>query len=268
MGYSSGIQLPWHLRDAHRCLRPWFEKIDPRKLTINNTHTWTCQWLLSHPDYEAWLDSTKLTQHNGFLWISGKPGAGKSTLMKFAYMNMKRKVHNQHAITASFFFNARGGYLEKSVTGMYRSLLLQLLEGYPDLQAVLDDPELLSLNQNGCPPLNILKDIFQNAIYALGERSFVCFVDALDECDEQQVVDMVQYFEGMAEQSTANNIPFRMCFSSRHYPHIFIQQGIRLILEDQSGHAQDLATNAASRFRVDDADLRSQLLNKAACVFM
>jgi hypothetical protein len=246
--------------------------MDSRKSTIRTALAKTCRWFLSHPDYQAWLDPEKLTQHHGFLWISGKPGAGKSTIMKFAYWSMKSKSRNKHAITASFFFNARGEYLEKSILGMYRSLLLQLLEGYPDLQAVLDDSEINSQSQNGCPSLDVLKDLFRSAVSALGQRSFMCFVDALDECDEQQVVDMVQYFEELAEQSTNKGVLLRICFSSRHYPYIVIHRGIRLTLEDQSGHGDDLATYVTSRLQIEDPvlleDLQTQLLRKAAGVFM
>jgi ankyrin repeat protein len=192
--------------------------------------------------------------------------------MKFVYSRMESKSHNKHAITASFFFNARGERLEKSISGMYRSLLLQLLEGYPDLQAVLDDPDINSQSQNGCPSLDVLKHLFRSAVSALGQRSFTCFVDALDECDEQQVVDMVQYFEELAEQCTNKGVLLRICFSSRHYPYIAIQRGVRLTLEDQSGHGEDLATYVASRLQIEDPvlleDLQTQLLRKAAGVFM
>ncbi|RHZ57220.1 uncharacterized protein CDV56_100992 [Aspergillus thermomutatus] len=249
-----------------------FEQINSRKSSIRTALAKTCRWFLSHPDYQAWLDPGKLTQHHGFLWISGKPGAGKSTIMKFAYSSMKSKSRYKPAITASFFFNARGEYLEKSILGMYRSLLLQLLEGYPDLQAVLDDPDVISFSQNGCPSLNVLKDLFRSAVSALGQRSFTCFIDALDECDEQQVMDMVQYFEELAEQSTNQGVLLRICFSSRHYPYIVIQRGIRLTLEDQSGHGEDLATYVERCLRIDDPalleELRPQLLRKAAGVFM
>jgi len=166
--------------------------------------------------------------------------------MKFIYLNMKRKTHGKRAITASFFFNARGEYLERSVVGMYRALLLQLLEGFPDLQTVLDDPDLISPSQVSCPSLNVLKDLFRNAIFRLGKRSFTCFVDALDECDEQQVMDMVQYFEELAEQSIDNGLFLRICFSSRHYPYIVIQKGIRLTLEHQPGHDEDLRNYVAN----------------------
>jgi hypothetical protein len=211
-------------------------------------------------------------QHHGFLWISGKPGAGKSTIMKFAYRNFKRTSHYKSAVTASFFFHARGDSLEKSISGMYRSLLLQLLEGYPELQTILDDSENLSHTQDGCPPLNVLKELFYNAVLALGDRLFTCFIDALDECDEQQVVEMVQCFEDLAEQTTAKEVPFRVCFSSRHYPYIVIQQGIRFVLEDQPGHTEDLSAYVGSRLKVRDLalieELRYKILDKAAGVFM
>ncbi|KAJ5564535.1 Pfs NACHT and ankyrin domain protein [Penicillium frequentans] len=191
--------------------------------------------------------------------------------MKFAHMEHS-KSQSEFAVTASFFFNARGQYLEKSIIGMYRSLLLQLLEGYPELQTVLDDPELVPPRQKDCPPLNVLKQLFRNAILALSKRSFTCFIDALDECDEQQVVDMVQSFEDLTEESTSKGILFRICFSSRHYPYIFIRWGILLTLENQKGHAEDLVTYISSRLRVEDRasakQLQSQLLHKAAGVFM
>ncbi|KAH8656467.1 hypothetical protein BGZ61DRAFT_311573, partial [Ilyonectria robusta] len=229
------------------------------------------RWFLNHPDYRAWLDPGRLEQHRGFLWISGKPGAGKSTIMKFIYLSMKKKDRAQHAITASFFFNARGDYLEKSILGMYRSLLHQLLERYPDLQGVLDDPDLTPHSQDGCPTLSVLKDLFRNAVSSLGQRSFTCFIDALDECDEQQVVDMVQYFEELIEQSAKGTL-LRICFSSRHYPYIVLRQGIRLTLEDQTGHAEDLENYIGSRLRINDPalveELQPQLLEKAAGVFL
>jgi hypothetical protein len=155
---------------------------------------------------------------------------------------------------------------------MYRSLLLQLLQEYRDLQTVLDNPDILLQNQEESPPLNILKDLFRDAISALGHRRFTCFVDALDECDEQQVMDMVEFFEDLGEQAKDHNIQFRICFSSRHYPYIFFKHGIRLTLEEQSGHTEDLKIYIKSRLRFNDPllieDLLPKLLRKAAGVFM
>lgn len=243
-----------------------FDQLDFRKLNIKKTHARTCGWLLDHPKYQAWVDPALFTQHHGFLWLSGKPGAGKSTIMKFAYLNMKDRF-----ASASFFFNARGEDLERSVIGMYRSLLHQLLQTYSNLQSILDNSEFLPRGMNYLS-LNILKSIFRKAILSLGQKSFFCFIDALDECDEQQVRDMVDFFQDLAEECEENNVPFRVCFSSRHYPYISIEKGVRLTLEDQSGHTNDLETYIADRLRIQAPilkdELKTELLRKAEGVFM
>ncbi|KAL5610415.1 hypothetical protein FOBRF1_006532 [Fusarium oxysporum] len=249
-----------------------FEQIDSRRITIKTAYSKTCSWFLTHPGYLEWLDSEKRTQHHGFLWIRGKPGAGKSIIMKFIYTRMKKTDIKMKALTVSYFFNARGGLLEKSVSGMYRSLLLQLLEGFPDLQLILDDPDLIPRNQVTSPPLNILKDLFRSAISSLDKRALTCFVDALDECDEQQVRDMVDFFEELAEQCVENNVRFQVCFSSRHYPYIDIKSGIRLTLEGQDGHNEDLKHYISKHLRIQDPDLidelKQMMLEKSAGVFL
>ncbi|KAI8659737.1 hypothetical protein NCS56_01191500 [Fusarium sp. Ph1] len=248
-----------------------FEQIDSRKTSIKKAHYKTCRWFLEHPQYLEWLDPQK-HPHHGFLWIRGKPGAGKSTIMKFLYDKTKKKKSLECAITASFFFHARGEDLEKSIPGMYRSLLLQLLEGYPDLQQVLDDTDLVPRGQTGCPSLNALKELFYNAVSNLGQRTFTCFIDALDECDEQQVMEMVHYFEELAESSASTGVKLQICFSSRHYPYIRIQHGIEVTLEHQQGHSEDMVNYIQSNLRIRDAalvdELRPQLLEKAAGVFL
>ncbi|KAI1030137.1 hypothetical protein LB504_010411 [Fusarium proliferatum] len=249
-----------------------FEEIDVRKSIIKAAHSKTCRWFLKHPDYLSWINPLQIPEHRGFLWIRGKPGAGKSTIMKFIYLESKKKDRKHQSLTASFFFNARGELLEKTVSGMYRSLILQLFHGFPDLESVLDDPDPLPRNQNGCPPLNVLKDLLRAAVAKLGQRSFRCFIDALDECDEQQVMDLVEYFEDLAEECTEHSIDLRVCFSSRHYPYIDIKYGIRVILEEQTGHASDLESYIKSNLRIKDrpllAELQEKMLEKAAGVFL
>ena len=190
--------------------------------------------------------------------------------MKFAYNHTKKNI-SATAGSASFFFNARGAYLEKSTTGMHRSLLLQLLERFPDLQRVLDGPHPL-LPEAGELSIDILRKLFSIAVLGLAGRSFTCFVDALDECDEQQVQDMVDYFQELGQQATKNGIDLRICFSCRHYPYLFIPAGLKLILEDQQGHKEDLKEYVRSRLRASQGPLinqiRAQILGKAAGVFL
>ncbi|KAG5771751.1 hypothetical protein H9Q72_001820 [Fusarium xylarioides] len=249
-----------------------FEEIDARKSNIKAAHTKTCRWFLKHPDYISWTGSQQMPQHHGFIWIRGKPGAGKSTIMKFIYLQSKRQDREHQSLTTSFFFNARGELLERTVSGMYRSLLLQLFQGFPDLECVLNDPELLPQSQSGCPSLNVLKELFRAAVMRLAQRSFTCFIDALDECDEQQVMDLVEYLEELAEQCSEDNVDLRICFSSRHYPYIDIRFGIRIILEDQIGHASDLENYITTHLRIKSRrllqELQEKMLDKAAGVFL
>ncbi|RTE70663.1 hypothetical protein BHE90_014936 [Fusarium euwallaceae] len=250
-----------------------FDQIDSRQDNIKAAHAKTCRWFLKHPDYVDWLDPNKLDQHRGFLWINGKPGAGKSTLMKFVYTRAKKKAAG-NAATIAFFFNARGHDLEKSTVGMHRSLLLQLLEKLPDLQEVLDDPDYTPRSQGGCRTWGVeaLQGVFSQAIEKLGERRLTCFVDALDEGEESQVRAMVQYFEDLADHAVRNRSKLYICFSSRHYPYIDIRTGRKLTLEDQIGHGQDLDSYVQSSLIAgvgkEAEEIRAGILQKAAGVFM
>lgn len=62
-----------------------FDEREDRLATIGKAHEDTCQWLFERDEYKAWRDPDKRSIHHGFFWIKGKPGTGKSTLMKCAY---------------------------------------------------------------------------------------------------------------------------------------------------------------------------------------
>jgi nucleoside phosphorylase len=202
-----------------------YRQINSRHDTIKAAHRKTCKWILEKPEFSDWRDASKRAEHHGFLWITGKPGAGKSTIMKFAFESEKKKKRRDHAVL-SFFFNRRGDNIEWSVAGMYRSLIFQVLRHFSDIQCVLDDPRYDDAEWDA----EILRDLFSAAIDRLGPRSLTCFIDALDECDQQDIWEMVEHFEALGEQSAENNIGLNICFASRHYPHIDISHRIKMIL--------------------------------------
>ncbi|KAH7550903.1 hypothetical protein BM1_10276 [Bipolaris maydis] len=249
-----------------------FEQIDARQMTIKTAHAKTCRWLLKSEQYLKWLDITKLDEHHGFLWIKGKAGTGKSTLMKYALANA-RKTMNDH-IMLSFFFNARGEDIEKSTIGTYRSMLLQLLEHLPALQAVFTSLSLSASKLTADYQWNIetLKTLLEQVIRSLGESSVVCFIDALDECEEKQVRDMIQFFEHIGDLCMSNRIHFQVCFSSRHYPHITIRNGLELVLEGHEGHSQDITNYVETELKIGKSKIaqqvRAELQEKASGIFM
>ena len=224
----------------------YFNQIHTHQMTIKKSHSETCRWLLTNPKYIEWLDSKKLSEHHGFLWIKGKAGAGKSTLMKYALSNVRTGTKE---LVVSFFFNARGHSLEKSTIGVYRSLLSQILDQSPALRDIFSSPTFkplhLHLAGGNCPPWTVqtLKDSLEEVVRNLEPASLLCFIDALDECHDHEIRDMVSFFEHLGSIAASSGVPFRVCFASRHYPHITISKGLYLNLESQEGHKQDIGVS-------------------------
>jgi uncharacterized protein (DUF2344 family) len=82
------------------------------------------------PKFEEWLTSLEL-----LLWISGKAGSGKSTLIQFLHQEqLKNKLlsdilKDENLTVAVFFFVGSSKHvLQKSRQGMLRSLLHQILK--------------------------------------------------------------------------------------------------------------------------------------------
>ncbi|KAJ2902704.1 NB-ARC and ankyrin domain protein [Zalerion maritima] len=245
-----------------------FDQIDARQLGIENAHTETLEWLHETPEYVDWLDpDRKSNDRHRLLWIKGKPGSGKSTLMKFILNKAKDSMKG--SIIISFFFHARGDDLQRSTIGMYRSLLLQLFQKEPALQHVFDTIETFSRGHVTWT-IQALKHVFAQALKSL-RCSVACFVDALDECDEDAVRDMVLFLEHGCKL-VPDPHTFRVCFSSRHYPYINIGAGVELVLDTQDGHISDIVQYVDSMLRIGDdpeaRDIKQEVHTKSAGIFM
>ncbi|KAH7012558.1 uncharacterized protein B0I36DRAFT_436613 [Microdochium trichocladiopsis] len=211
----------------------WFAQIDSRYEDITDPQDDTCGWITQHPSYLDWLDPSQLFSHHGFFWIRGKAGVGKSTIMKYLFETTREGAGSDH-IVLSFFFHARGGELERSTPGMYRSILFQLLREVPQLQAVLESHESPTWS------LNKLRNLLTKAVSMLRTLCVTLFIDALDECDEEEGLAMVKGFQQEARTAFANAVSLRICFSSRPYPVVDMRNGLQIVLDEQEGHARDL----------------------------
>ena len=244
-----------------------FDEAESRRATIRRAHFKTCDWLLQQTDYQSWLDLKPAPQNHGFLWIKGKPGTGKSTIMKFILSDVEKSMAEQCHST-SFFFNTRGTELEKSITRMYRSLLVQLLEKLTELQGALD---LLELPWNGEWDIEVPKDTFRMALRDLGREHLFCIIDALDECPEDEVRDLVKFFEDLGHTGVLEQKHLYICFSSRHYPHISISIGLQHVLEDQEGQSNDIKSYLSAELKAGKSkqveDIKSEILKKASGIF-
>ncbi|GLA25076.1 hypothetical protein AnigIFM63326_001685 [Aspergillus niger] len=265
-GVITAVQHRASMMDALR-----FDQLESRQATIKPAHAKTCKWLLAKQEYVDWLDSKHFPEHCGFLWIKGKAGSGKSTMMKFAFQQADAKV-NADTKVISFFFNARGENLEKSTLGMYRSLLVQLLDKVPELQLLLDEIVAGRGGEDYPWSLEMLQHTFRQSISRLGGRRVICFIDALDECEEEQVRAMIDFIQSLGEHAISSRVQLHVCLSSRHYPHITIEKGLELILEDQEGHADDITRYLHSELKIGRSkqaeEIRREIHEKASGIFL
>lgn len=255
-----------------------FDIMEARRADIKDPFGQTCKWILGHPAYQKWVDPTAAERNQGFFWIKGKPGAGKSVLIKYLDMHISCGRDEQR-ICISYYFNARGETLEKSLEGLYRSLLSQLLEADENLQTVLDDTSALRRGASRTW-LQDLRKAFAAAVMKLRQQRLFCFVDALDECSEsemQPMSEMIEYFRQLCDEAARSDICLKICFASRHYPALDIPTCLQLILEDNEDHQEDLedyvrnvtfSHSVTGESRMIPNEIRAEVLAKSNGVFL
>ena len=148
----------------------FYPEIYSRQDDIPSAHEGTCRWIFVDGDYNGnreshpWPSLVDWFKHgmSSFLnlnnalsnagkgdepyWLSGKPGSGKSTLMKYISNECRSHIKKEDTsssdmVVASFFFWNSGSALQKSLVGFLRSLLYQIANQQPDLIPVMDDTQ-------------------------------------------------------------------------------------------------------------------------------
>ena len=200
-----------------------FAEIYARESIIEQAVQDTGNWLLESQNFHDWVQRTRLYDHRGFFWIQGNPGSGKSTLMKRIYSHFEASPHGPSSVLAAFFFNARGSKLEKSPTGLFRTLLHKLCQQISALRDLVVKTYLEKcrlMNTGWQWQLSELKELLANVVTCsvLGKRSLTLFVDALDECDLAATQSVIQFFENLTNSSIFAGSNFNICLSSRYWP--------------------------------------------------
>ncbi|KAF2677498.1 hypothetical protein K458DRAFT_319518, partial [Lentithecium fluviatile CBS 122367] len=105
-----------------------FEQMDFRHSKIQTAHSGTLEWVFS-TQWKSWIESA-----DPIFWISGKPGSGKSTLMKHLVHNSRSHLSSSHnLVIVDYFFWVGGTDLQRSQEGLLRSLLYDILRQNPQL---------------------------------------------------------------------------------------------------------------------------------------
>jgi hypothetical protein len=264
------------------CLQSlWFPSIFNRHRNLETPAERTCTWLFEHPLYQDWQLGRKREAHQGLLWLKGNPGTGKSVLMKEAFRRAIESQAAQDQLTAAFFFNAKGTVMEACELGMLRSLLFQLLaKDRTSLRLLreLYEQRTMYAMQNSQVEWDEqeLQKIFRSAFVSPAEVSVkrtVIFIDALDECDANELRQIVYFWREMTRIAHSNGLMLDICMSSRHFPSIGISGCPEIVMEHHN--CPDIATYVAQRFGLGDLQqdpqwqlLRNKILEKASGVFL
>jgi hypothetical protein len=201
-----------------------FPQMQERAQQIEAAHEQTYEWILQSRDKKAhrrddlvtWLSSS--TETRRIYWISGKPGSGKSTLMRFLGERLDVQEHmlpwaqGCSVIRAFYFSWSPGNLLQKSLEGLLRSLLLQILKQNPDLVSeVIDDTRWSAARTSSSITLADWNNLelfssLQRCIQHL-QKLFIrvlFFVDGLDEfeCTDEMRQELIGILRRLA--STGN----------------------------------------------------------------
>jgi hypothetical protein len=219
-----------------------FVRLEDRYRLISPAYRNTLAWLFGDTGLQGqhqvndpstfvqWLYSD-----NNLYWISGRPGPGKSTLMKFLCHHQRTKEHlatwaanHQVVIAEYFFWDAGKNDLQKSQEGLLRSLLYQILRQCPDYIRMAFPgvwqcynptstgfPENFDISMDTEIPHTVaeLLDALTRVcnLHTRSEKRLCFFIDGLDEYvgDSRDVIQLVGVVRDL------KNV--KICVSSRQW---------------------------------------------------
>lgn len=219
----------------------YFDSLIVRHESIQGAHRKTFEWLLRSRGKRPGRDRSCpqatllewLQSGSGMYWVSGKPGSGKSTLMKFiadhqeTQKALDRWAGPSECTTAAFYFWSAGARLQKSVEGLLRSLLFEVLVHVSELIPVVFPERWASMTATSMKRrrnFGVNSDKrrrdwtvqeLSEALYRLSKtpdgssKRFCFFIDGLDEYhgDHRELIRILSAI------SANHNI--KLCVSSR-----------------------------------------------------
>ncbi|KAH7183607.1 uncharacterized protein B0J16DRAFT_307950 [Fusarium flagelliforme] len=237
-----------------------FPEIRRRWNKIHATEKSTNTWIFDRQrtNFPDWLES-----RNDIFWITGKAGSGKSTLMKFISDHSYTREALEHwangdtlHVTSYYFWN-QGSPLQKSLRGLLRTILFNILKTTPSIVPKVC-PELPDGDWTDAE----LKEMLERLTKLENIQAKLCFfIDGLDEFggEEIDLKNVLKFFN--------KSLHVKLCVSSR--PRIILDDSFRnerqcLTISDFT--AGDMKHYVRMRFKAKEFDkLRSQQGGEEEC---
>jgi len=206
-----------------------FQTRTVRHDAIPLAHKRTFQWVFKHKSNMSSSDQANtvnihvdsfgllnwLKHGDGTFWVSGKPGSGKSTFMKFLADHPATKkalsvwAHPLPVFIGSHYFWISGTAMQKSQEGLLRSLLYDIFSHCPDLMPVACSTRWQAKEDSQWTVVEM-----RSAIMALSAQiqlpcKFCFFIDGLDEFDGEHL----EFCESLLSMVGSPNV--KLCVSSR-----------------------------------------------------
>ncbi|KAI3318127.1 hypothetical protein HD806DRAFT_325111 [Xylariaceae sp. AK1471] len=201
---------------------------------VSQSHRGSFEWLFKDSvPFMSWLSDDD-SMYEPIFWITGKPGSGKSTLMRFALEDPRTQTFlatsRGHAM--AYFFHLRGkSLMQKSLRGMLTELLYHTLKQFPEFFVILK-PLYEGVARRTADTQWNLSDLLKGfsqiphmtSLSSSPRVRLFYFIDALDENQDQKENEtLMRAIKDIASQYEKHKLQpgaplLKICLASRPWP--------------------------------------------------
>ncbi|EGO58435.1 hypothetical protein NEUTE1DRAFT_101267 [Neurospora tetrasperma FGSC 2508] len=210
-----------------------FPDLNSRRDHVSESHEKTLGWIFSSEKHGKWDNFVEwLGSSERIYWIEGKPGSGKSTLMKLLVRDERTRQRlsswSGHPIILSHFLWISGTKDQRSLHKLLCSLVYQLLK---EEQGLVDQliPHCSFLDnrsrQSRADEWSTaeLRQVLSKALHILNKRVCV-FLDGLDEIDSDDRVEFNRVLKDLLQAEPE----IKLCVASR--PEVQLEAILKRVL--------------------------------------
>ncbi|EHK19704.1 uncharacterized protein TRIVIDRAFT_155869 [Trichoderma virens Gv29-8] len=257
-----------------------FNTIQSREEAISDNFHTTYSWIFQNEplqthDIPMWDSFPKWLEDdsNKVYWITGKPGSGKSTIMKLILRQKSfwdsqcQSLGSLRLLLVKYYAWNPGNTLQKSLEGLKRTIISQVLDQCPDLAPILT-PRRWAFCQvlrstSGIPMWNTedIEESIETLLPSCGKNiKLALFIDGLDEFDLPpiEVIKCIRHITARCQSG------LKVCAASRPWTEFEDEFNEGPMLRMHLLTKQDMRTFVTENFKGNKGFDEQKQLNSAA----